>query len=388
VSALFLLAVACENAESPSPVGPSSVCAFEVAPATAEISEQGGTAALSVTTTAGCSWTASADREWITLTSGRTGSGSGSVSYAIAANSSTESRTAIVTVEQMRHTIVQRGAAPPTPSCRYELAPGQAVFGKDAADSTFAVNATPGCAWSAASGAPWLMVNAGSGSGNGAVSFSVARNSAIDARRAIIVVADQQFAVEQAGDSGLCDYVVAPVELRPCMAAGALVAEIATQAGCPWTVTAAAPWLSVVSGSSGQGGGVIRIAFPDNYDAPREGIVQVRWPTPTAGQNIRVMQAGCRYGVSQTAFTFTAAAADGAFEVLQQSDPITCGGATQDRCVWTARADVDWVTIVTGMPRAGDNRVAFAVAKNDAATPRTAHITVRDKVVTITQAGR
>ena len=97
---------------------------------------------------------------------------------------------------------------------------------------------------------------------------------------------------------------------------------------------------------------------------------------------------GCRYGVSRNAFQFTAAAADGTFDVLQQSDPLTCGGATQDRCVWTARADVDWIRIVTTMPRAGDDRVTFTVAANGAAAARTGHITVRDKVITVAQAGR
>jgi hypothetical protein len=38
--------------------------------------------------------------------------------------------------------------------------------------------------------------------------------------------------------------------------------------------------------------------------------------------------------------------------------------------------------------RSTDDRVSFGVVRNDAAASRTGHITVRDKVVTITQAGR
>ena len=112
----------------------------------------------------------------------------------------------------------------------------------------------------------------------------------------------------------------------------------------------------------------------------------VRWPTPTAGQNLRVAQAGCRYALSQSAFSLTAAGGTGTFSVIQQSDPTECGGATQDRCVWTAQSQVPWITITSSMPRSGDNPVAFSVERNNAA-PRTGTIVVRDKVVTITQAG-
>lgn len=144
------------------------------------------------------------------------------------------------------------------------------------------------------------------------------------------------------------------------------------------------PWLSL-PGSSGPGTGSIRITFTDNYDAPREGTVMVRWPTPTAGQNIKVEQAGCVYAVSQSAFSFTSAAGSGTFDVLQESQPNTCGGPLQDQCIWTARSDVAWITITSSMPRKGDNPVAFTVAANSGSTTRTGRITVRDKVVTITQ---
>ena len=130
------------------------------------------------------------------------------------------------------------------------------------------------------------------------------------------------------------------------------------------------------------------MTYTDNYDAPRAGTVMVRWPTPTAGQNIHVAQAGCVYAVSRPDVTVAAAGGTASFDVLQQSQPYTCGGATQDRCLWTAQADVSWITIAGSMPRSGDNPVSFTVAVNDGAATRVGHITVRDKVVVVTQAGR
>ncbi len=52
------------------------------------------------------------------------------------------------------------------------------------------------------------------------------------------------------------------------------------------------------------------------------------------------------------------------------------------------RADVPWITITSSMPRTGDNPAAFSVAANDGASARVGTITVRDIVVTITQAGK
>jgi hypothetical protein len=178
------------------------------------------------------------------------------------------------------------------------------------------------------------------------------------------------------------------VSLSPCMPGGTAVATVTTSPSCPWTATSGASWLGLSSASSGTGTAPVTIAYSDNYDAPREGVVMVRWPTPTAGQNIHVAQAGCRYAVSRPALDMVAAGGTGTFDVIQQSDPSTCGGATQDRCVWTARSEVPWITITSSMPRSGDNPVAFVVAANTGTSARTGTITVRDKVVTITQSGR
>jgi hypothetical protein len=360
-------------------------CSYAISPEGLTFSDQGGAGTVTVTTAAGCSWSATSSAAWTVITAGQAGTGPGTVAYTVAGNPDAGSRSGTLTIADQRHTIVQNGRSPVV--CRYELVPPGVELGSNAAEGTFAVRAPDGCEWSAASAASWLVVRSGGGSGNGDVNYSVTRNPGVDARSATIAVADRGFTVRQAGDLGLCQYSVTPVEFRPCMAGGSLTASLTTDASCPWTVTSSATWLSL-PGTSGTGPGILRITFSDNYDPPREGIVQVRWPTPTAGQNIRVMQAGCYYAVSRDTFTVAASGGTGTFVVIQQSDPNTCGGATQDRCVWTARADVGWITVTTSMPRAGDDRVAFSIAANDTPGSRVGRITVRDKVVIVTQAGR
>jgi Viral BACON domain/Putative binding domain, N-terminal len=381
----LIVAGSCENKSSPTQ--PTPQCTATLSAAGGTFASDGGSASVTVTTPAGCAWTAVASGGWITVTGGATGNGPGTVTYAVTANAATDARSGSLTIAGQGYTITQQGRTPT--ACSYDLAPGSAEFSKDASTGTVTVTAPAGCAWTAVSTASWItFTSTATGSGNGSVTYAVARNNDSAERRGAIGVADRMFPVRQSGDSGSCQYSVAPVDVTPCMAGGSVTATLTTQPFCPWTATSNASWLNVSSATSGSGPGVINFTFSDNYDAPRQGIVMVRWPTPTAGQNIRVAQAGCRYAVTRNAFGFAAAGGSGTFDVFQESDPNTCGGPTQDRCVWTARSDVSWIRVTTSMPRSGDNPVTFLVATNDGTAARTGTITVRDKVVTITQAGR
>jgi hypothetical protein len=318
---------------------------------------------------------------------GTSGKGTGSVTYTVSPNPATESRTRVMTIAGQNHDVTQQGRTPTV--CSYELSPDSAEFGSDAAGGTFSVTAPADCTWSAASNASWLVVTgSGQGSGSGTVVYTVARNTEAPGRTARITLAERTFTVYQGGDPSACEYAVSPVNFETCMPAGTLSIMVSTENSCPWTAEPDASWLTVTSGGSGAGSGVIGVTFTENYDARRQGIVKVRWPAPTAGQNVHVDQAGCLYAVSRSEFTFTASAGTGTFDVIQMSDPNTCGGATQDRCIWTATSDVPWIKVTSSMPRSGDSPVAFTVDANTGASSRVGRITVRDKVVVITQAGQ
>lgn len=372
-----------------TPTQPTPVCTtITIAPASQTFGHEGGSGTVTVTAPAGCTWNGAPSGSWITIMSGSSGSGPGAVTYSVSANAAADPRNGTVTIAGQTHSVAQQGRAPAT--CSYTLSPSGANVGKDQGNGTFAVTTPSECSWTASSSAPWLVVVGGQGSGSGTVAYTFERNRDVAERTATVMVAGQVFTLKQAGDPLAlnCQYSVAPVSATPCMPGGTLTATVTTQATCSWTVSANVSWLGVPSGGAGTGPGVITISYPDNYDAPREGVVMVRWPTPTAGQNIHVAQAGCRYAVGQDAFSVAATGGPGTFNVIQQSDPNTCGGATQDRCVWTATADVPWITVTGSMPRSGDNPVAFIVAANDGTTARVGRINVRDKVVVITQAGK
>lgn len=74
--------------------------------------DAGGTGTVDVFTGAGCDWVASTTAAWVTITSGSFGTGSGTISYSVAANAGgTRSTVIAVTtdIETEHHTIIQTG---------------------------------------------------------------------------------------------------------------------------------------------------------------------------------------------------------------------------------------------------------------------------------------
>ena len=89
-----------------------STCSFSLAPTSASYGSSGGSGTFSVSTSSGCTWSATSDSAW--LTTGSSGSGSGSVSYSVASNGASSSRTGTITAGGQPFTVTQAGT---TSSC-------------------------------------------------------------------------------------------------------------------------------------------------------------------------------------------------------------------------------------------------------------------------------
>jgi all-beta uncharacterized protein/BACON domain-containing protein len=383
--ALLAILLGCGHESGPAEPTPLP-CTYTLSSTSFSFPAAATSAAVTVATASHCAWNAAADREWIAL-SATTGSGSGTITISASPNAAIAERSGTVTVAGHAVSVRQDGAEPPP--CTIDISPGSAAFDSSGGTGTFGVVAPAHCQWSAASDAAWVVVTSGAqGTGTGTVAYSVGRHVETVQRAAAIDVGGRRFTITQAGERAACTYAVSPVDLATCMSAPFdLTVTVTTQAGCTWTSAPDAQWITVRSGAQGAGSGVILFRVTDNWDAPRLGIVMVRWPAVTAGQNVRVAQAGCRYAVSAASIAAPAAGMTGSFDVIQQSDPTNCGGPLQNACIWTAAADVPWIAITTTMPQSGDNPVRFSVAPNASGVSRSGTITVRDRTVRITQAG-
>jgi len=90
----------------------SSPCAYTISPSSQTFGASGGSGTVNVTASAGCPWAALPGISWITITSGVSGTGSGSMNYSIAPNSG-GARSAAMTIAGRILTINQAAAATP-----------------------------------------------------------------------------------------------------------------------------------------------------------------------------------------------------------------------------------------------------------------------------------
>ncbi len=88
-----------------------SGCTYSISPTGVSVSASGATGSIGVTTQSGCAWTASSAASWMSITSGSSGTGNGTVNYAVAANTGTSSRSAASTVAGFSFTVTQAAAA-------------------------------------------------------------------------------------------------------------------------------------------------------------------------------------------------------------------------------------------------------------------------------------
>jgi hypothetical protein len=88
---------------------PASTCAYTLSATSATFAKTGGTGSVAVATSGGCTWSATSNSSWITITSGNSGNGNGVVTYQVAANTKKQNRTGTLTIAGRTFTVTQSG---------------------------------------------------------------------------------------------------------------------------------------------------------------------------------------------------------------------------------------------------------------------------------------
>jgi hypothetical protein len=83
-------------------------CSYSISPSSASINATGGSGNITVTTQSGCAWSASSGVSWISITSGSSGTGSGTVAYSVTSNSGA-ARSVVSTIAGKLFTFNQSG---------------------------------------------------------------------------------------------------------------------------------------------------------------------------------------------------------------------------------------------------------------------------------------
>jgi uncharacterized protein (TIGR03437 family) len=85
-------------------INPGTPCAFSISPTSNAVPATGGTGSVNVTAGASCGWTATSNASYITITSGASGTGNGTVAYSVAADAA-GARTGTMTIAGKTFTV-------------------------------------------------------------------------------------------------------------------------------------------------------------------------------------------------------------------------------------------------------------------------------------------
>ena len=151
---------------------------------------------MNVLTTAACAWTAASHASWITITSGGTGTGNGSVGFLVLPNVG-GSRNGTLTIASQTFTVTQAAVA----RCNYSISPNNQRVGSRAGPGSVSVETASHCAWTASSNDSWITVTSGaSGTGDGTVRFSYTTFNGDQDRRGSLTVAGRTAMIRQEED--------------------------------------------------------------------------------------------------------------------------------------------------------------------------------------------
>ena len=89
-----------------------SACTYSISPASQSLGLDGGSGTVNVTAPSECTWTAVSNSTWITITSGTSGSGNGSVNYSVSSNTGPD-RAGTLTIAGRTFTVLQTGVPQP-----------------------------------------------------------------------------------------------------------------------------------------------------------------------------------------------------------------------------------------------------------------------------------
>jgi hypothetical protein len=258
-------------------------CAYTISPTSQTVAAVGGTGTITVATTSGCAWTATSSTSWLTISSGATGTGNGSVGFTALASSLSTSRTGTITAAGKTFTVTQSAS-----TCSFSVSPLLVTLSSTAITSSVTVTTATGCAWSATETATWLSISSGTGrTGSGSLSFSATANTGAS-RTATMTVAGKAITVSQSAAAAPAAITVTPTTLDVATNTGASTTAqqitISQGSGTPvsWTVTIDQPWLQA-SPASGSGAKLVSISLEPGVALPTTNSSAVVTVTPSSG---------------------------------------------------------------------------------------------------------
>jgi len=336
------------------------------------------------------SWTATASASWITIISGSSGSGNGTVKYKLSENTGTSKREGTIKVKS--------GGI--TRTCAITQDKPLLIAGKTSLSRSYEAAKQTDCffsvtcsqsPWTAVSSASWVTLHSDSksGTGSGKIYYDVAANTFSSQRTATIKVTSRSLTRTCA--------ITQKAGAEPTLTIGGGKTSMSRQYSCEakagesfsvacngsWTATASASWITITTGASGSGNGTIKYKLSENTGtSKREGTIKVKCGSITRTCTITQDKPLLIGGKTSLTRTYEAAKQTGCYF------SVTCSQSP-----WTAVSSASWVTLTSDSKSGtGSGKVTYSVAANTSTSDRTATIKVTSRSLTrtctITQKGK
>jgi hypothetical protein len=335
-------------------------CRYQLSAITGSFGGAGGSGTVNVTAASACAWTATTNVPWVSIAGDVSGSGNGTVSFTVQANTG-PARNGILTIGGQRFTVTQQQA-----QCSYSISPAGQAFTAAGGQGTVTVSTNSVCTWNTSDVPAWVTGMPASGTGTRAIAFTVDANPGPE-RSVAVIIGGQNFAVSQAAG---CSYSLAPGSHNSSAGGGASSFAVNTAAGCGWTSSGVPAWITGVP-ASGTGPQAVNFTVAANTGGARNANIIV------GGKTFTVTQAAvaCSYSLNPTSHSATAAGGSGMFDVN-----------TTASCSWTSSGVPAWITPWGPASGTGTTTISFTVTANPDPTPRNANITIGGQTFAVTQA--
>jgi len=419
-------------------------CTYTISPTSQSFGSSGGTGTVSVTaSSSSCGWTVASNVSWLTITSGSSGTGSGTVNYSVAANNDTSLRIGAITIAGQTFTVTQDGI-PQVP--QYTLTVSKSGTGSGTVTAT-GINCGSDCSETYNSGTSVTLTataatgstfagwsGACTGTGTCTVTMNTAKSvTAAFSLKTYTITAtagsggsispsgtisvnygsSQTFAITPNTNYSISDVMVDGAS------AGAVSSYTFGNVTANHIISAS---FSYIPPSSGGGGGA-----PSQYDLTitksGNGTVTANTGTITWSGNTGTASYSSGTSVTLTAaantnstFTGWSGACTGTgtctvtmdatksvtaifavctYSISPASQSFDSGGGndtvnvtSQSGCSWTVTSNVSWITITSsGSSSSGNGVVNYSVSSNSSTSSRTGTMTIAGQTFTVTQSG-
>ena len=234
------------------------------------------------------------------------------------------------------------------------------------------VTAPGTCGWTATSEASWITgLTPASGQGDGEVQFQVGTNPGATSRQGSVRFNSVRVSVVQPGG---CAVSLSPTKQDVAAESSTGTVTVTAAPDCAWSAASTTSWLSVTSGASVIGNGIVGFSVATNSGAQRSGTLTI------GDQSFVVTQAdvnapNCQFVLQPSA----ASVGIGGGQV-----PVNISG--DSRCSWKASTTASWIGFDVDSGN-GSTTVIVTVAPNGTGSNRSGIATIGGVTFTVTQAG-